>query len=238
VRSALKAHFHGLRELFAAVDADGSGGLDGEELADICSRLGITMSADEVAAALKEMDTDGDGTADFREFNAWYKRVRSRPEEGVPSAAAARASSARGIIEKAAGPIVLDGHDYAEILDELEGEDLLICAREEHCAVPPDSPPAAVRSALKAHFHGLGELFAAVDADGSGGLDGEELADICSRLGITMSADEVAAALKEMDTDGDGTADFREFNAWYKRVRSRPEEGVPSAAAARASSAH
>ena len=138
-------------------------------------------------------------------------------EEGVPEALSSS-------VERA--PIILDGHDYAEILDELEEDDLLIAAREEHCAVPPrcadsgEDYTLVLRSALKEHFRSLRELFAAVDADGSGGLDKEELADICSRLGIAMSADEVAAALTEMDTDGDGTADFREFSAWYKRVRA------------------
>ena len=147
-------------------------------------------------------------------------KVKLEPE---PQSKSATQKGERGPKSSIDGPIVLDGHDYANILDELEGEDLLVCAREEHCAVPPGSPPAAVRSALKAHFQGLRELFAMVDADGSGGLDGEELGDLCSRLGIAMSADEVALALKEMDTDGDGTVDFREFNEWYKRVRGQRE---------------
>lgn len=40
------------------------------------------MSADEVAAALTEMDTDGDGTADFREFSAWYKQATAQKAAG------------------------------------------------------------------------------------------------------------------------------------------------------------
>ena len=216
LRSVLKTHFRGVRELFSAVDADGSGGLDTDELGNLCDRLGITMSADEVATALKEMDTDGDGTADFQEFAAWFKKVRSD--------LVSKSEDVAGTTEEADGPIMLDGHDYAEMLDEMEEEDLLACAEEEHCSLPPRPAEgdytSVLRSALKMHFRGVRKLFSAVDADGSGGLDTEELGKLCGRLGIAMSPEEVATALKDMDTDGDGTADFQEFAAWYKKVRA------------------
>ena len=71
-----------------------------------------------------------------------------RPSEGTPPSLPSQAA--------ADGPIMIDGHDYAEMLDEMEEEDLLSCAEEEHCAVParPEEGDyvSVLRSALKAHF--------------------------------------------------------------------------------------
>ena len=80
----------GVLELFNAVDEDGSGALDGDELANLCNRLGIAMSADDIAAALEEMDGDGDGTADFAEFAHWYKQGASDGHRDLARALEAR----------------------------------------------------------------------------------------------------------------------------------------------------
>ena len=40
-------------------------------------RRWLHVAPDEVETALKEMRTDGDGTAEFQEFDAWFKRVHA-----------------------------------------------------------------------------------------------------------------------------------------------------------------
>ena len=64
--------------------------MDTEELGKLCGRLGIAMSPEEVATALKDMDTDGDGTADFAEFAHWYKQGASDGHRDLARALEAR----------------------------------------------------------------------------------------------------------------------------------------------------
>ena len=58
--------------LFQEADADGSGGLDSEEIAALARNLGHPLSTDDLAAAMAAMDEDCSDTVEFEEFFAWY----------------------------------------------------------------------------------------------------------------------------------------------------------------------
>lgn len=60
--------------LFQEADADGSGGLDHEEVATLARNLGRPLSEQELNEAMEEMDEDGGGTVDFDEFFHWYEK--------------------------------------------------------------------------------------------------------------------------------------------------------------------
>jgi|EP01047_Picozoa_sp_COSAG01_P046243 hypothetical protein len=57
--------------LFQEIDTDGSGTLEPEELAALSRQLGHPLSAQELDAAMAEMDADGNGHVDFDEFLPW-----------------------------------------------------------------------------------------------------------------------------------------------------------------------
>ena len=61
-----------LRIVFDALDADGSGSLEREELLQASADLGFAMSDEEVTAAMVRMDTNKDGSVSFDEFVAWW----------------------------------------------------------------------------------------------------------------------------------------------------------------------
>ena len=63
---------NGTKELFNALDEDGSGTLDSLELGQLCQRLGIAMGQDDLAAAMEDMDQDGNGEVEYAEFEMWY----------------------------------------------------------------------------------------------------------------------------------------------------------------------
>ena len=56
------------RLLFEAIDSDGSGSIDANEMVEFLSYLGTEMSLDEAKEAIKELDTDGNGRIDFEEL--------------------------------------------------------------------------------------------------------------------------------------------------------------------------
>ena len=69
---------NGTKELFNALDEDGSGALDSLELGQLCQRVGIAMGQDDIAAAMEDMDQDGNGEVEYAEFELWYnERISS-----------------------------------------------------------------------------------------------------------------------------------------------------------------
>ena len=71
VRVEMKA-----RILFASIDADGSGTLDGPEIRQLARKLGYTneLTREQLVDAMLEMDGDDSGEVDFDEFYDWWLR--------------------------------------------------------------------------------------------------------------------------------------------------------------------
>lgn len=70
-----------VRRVFSMVDVDGSGSVEDAELDDLVVVLGIPISLIPEVKKLQmqylmgELDEDGSGSVDFKEFRAWYKRT-------------------------------------------------------------------------------------------------------------------------------------------------------------------
>jgi hypothetical protein len=62
--------------LFCEADADGSGGLDRDEVKTLARQLGYPLSAVELDEAMTEMDSDGGGAVEFDEFLAWFRHIQ------------------------------------------------------------------------------------------------------------------------------------------------------------------
>jgi len=56
------------KEVFAEIDSDGNGKIDGPELKQAMSRMGVTLKTKEVEFMIKEADEDGDMLVDQDEF--------------------------------------------------------------------------------------------------------------------------------------------------------------------------
>ena len=55
-------------QIFAEIDTDANKVIDLEELKAAMSKLGVTLTDDEVQVMMKTADADGDGSIDLQEF--------------------------------------------------------------------------------------------------------------------------------------------------------------------------
>lgn len=60
-------------DVFLAIDADGSGELDQEELGMIFLKCGVYMSEYELNIVFQQVDDDGGGTVSIEEFMNWLR---------------------------------------------------------------------------------------------------------------------------------------------------------------------
>ena len=70
-----------LLQLFEEIDADESGLLDREEVAELAESLGAPLSTAELDDAMLQMDEDGSGEVDFDEFASWFRKLENSGAE-------------------------------------------------------------------------------------------------------------------------------------------------------------
>lgn len=97
---------------------------------------------------------------------------------------------------------------------------------EPHSVAPGGRVPKAARApgvgalvagALRSPQSGAlsARVFAKYDADGDGSIGAGELRALCMEMGVVLSAAQLDAALRVMDTDGSGTIELDEFERWW-----------------------
>jgi Ca2+-binding EF-hand superfamily protein len=57
-----------LRDVFNIFDADGSGGIDRDEMRSLMKKLAQDLTEEEISLIMEEVDADGDGEISFEEF--------------------------------------------------------------------------------------------------------------------------------------------------------------------------
>jgi len=82
----------------------------------------------------------------------------------------------------------------------------------------PDKQGATLRSATYAD---VATVFETLDADGSGYLDRQEVADAAETLGFPLKEAELDKVLRIMDEDGNGRVSLEEFVAWWNNDKDR-----------------
>ena len=216
-------HIKTMDEAFALLDADGSGTLDPDEVGDLLEMLGENpLRAEEVDALILAADVDGDGCVDLEEFRALTRDVfvtlegdtledvaricgssvdmliQANPRYGSPVAAVWRGG--RSLPAGMALRVRV-----VPVAEEIDRGAMLIqswwSSMRKGVLVPNDR-------------NRLMRAFAALDTDGSGGVDSNELHDVLGLLGDSpLEEEEIDALLKAGDANGDGVIDVGEFLA-------------------------
>eukprot|EP01043_Picozoa_sp_COSAG02_P004996 COSAG02_NODE_133_length_34692_cov_83.845229_9_plen_3037_part_00 len=198
LREALKSSYsgkeHTAETTFAALDLDGSGTLDREELGKAAGMLASTtkliMNDAELDYQFKMMDPDGDGVITFEEFAEFWKE--NEIEQLVAD---------------------MDREEVKEAVEDM-GVDV---------NRPGVVSQLTMREALKAHYSGkvwtAHTAFDRLDRDNSGKLERSEFKQAAGILGASlkffMTVDEVNRQFNQIDLDNDGFVTFEEFQNWW-----------------------
>ena len=116
----------------------------------------------------------------------------------------------------AASSTVADPPSAADTLKSLSA--LLTLARAEERGFEPASLGISRDEAAD-----LAAAFARWDVNDDGMLQPEELAALCAAEGYALSGDELSAATKLLDADGDGAIKFPDFAAWRVKRLAVPK---------------
>ena len=174
-----------------------------------------------VRETFETFDVDGGGTIDPDEFRQLCRRISpTMTDEDVAEALEVIDEDGDGEITFAEFEVWWNG-DYASEL------------REAHEAMMGSSEMDEVE--MVERWEGkkrdleeakLRRTFDGVDDDGSGEIEWPEFKRLCRRLDARLADELVEAAWKQLDEDGSGAADFREFESWWSSPGGRELRGV------------
>jgi glycerol-3-phosphate dehydrogenase len=84
----------------------------------------------------------------------------------------------------------------------------------------PDKHGAKLREAT---YRDVQDIFNAIDTDGNGYLDHQEIGEVAEVLGFPMSEKELAVAFQELDADSNGRISFEEFEQWWNHSNAETQ---------------
>lgn len=102
-------------EIYRKFDADGSGGIDQNELKVLLDELKIPMTPEELEAVFAELDEDGGGEIEFEEFYNWFVREADKQRQKQPA-------GLLGLLRSAVQSDVFDG--FKRLVLEVEARNL------------------------------------------------------------------------------------------------------------------
>ena len=225
---------YSIHAAFQAIDKDGSGALDVEELEAALSLLGLKLSRAEVMIVLAGLDEDGNGEISASEFAKGMKLARQKSKQR---------KKLEETKKKAATKCEHIGDEKIGSAEDLKMNELIATAflrlyerlerkpQDDQSMPPPKAKPSAAtkrkqKGATNSCSSSVMQSFRELDEDGSGTLNARELRAAFAKLGVVLTRPALAEVMGELDADGSGTVDMSElldraFVARLEAVRRR-----------------
>jgi Ca2+-binding EF-hand superfamily protein len=181
--------------LFDDVDESGDGLLDKEEIKDVFNSKGVILSTEELDQVYAEMDEDGSGEVDGEEFQIWLRadsvlamQMRARLDVMARSLGADEGGMTQQVLDKINDPdtptterarlkligMLAGGVDFEELFAFHDRDDSgELNLRQFRMMLRRD---AGILPVMMSDDE-ISQVFAAVDVDSGGGIDGDEFTD-------------------------------------------------------------
>ena len=187
-------------QVFSRYDLDHSGDIDVEELRPALRRLGLAVAAPQVKHILRKYDADANGRIDLVEFAVLVRELQlfssfDKNGDGTLQSSELRPALHTLGLHKVSVPQV------EAILRAWDDDgDGVISLVEFSCLVRD----------LR--------VFAAIDTDGDGSIDPEELRVALSQLGVRVDSEEANRQFRKYDADRSGRIELNEFSRLVKEL--------------------
>ena len=234
MKRALATEEHRLKAAFRKCDTDSGGTLDRNEVDAMSKVLGISLTEEETAQMMFELDENGDNEVDFGEFTSWWF---------AGSATAQKVKAAfndedikikkfyRQCVDESTGEInyttmqnfgvnlnlTFTKPELQQAMEEMDEDQGGTVDEEEfqHWWKSGSKIAKKVRDKLQEEEAKIRVLFGRLDEDNSGQIGREDMKVIGDSIGLDMNKDRLDTMMGEMDGDGGGEVDEDEFLTWW-----------------------
>ena len=207
-----------VRNKFDQFDMNGDGVMNVKELIPLVVDLGKTISETEMHELLPALDLDGSATVDYSEFINWWR------EYGVRDVFNKYDKDKGGSISS---------RELGQMLQDMG----MHATEERQTEVLSELDPNGDGEISFAEFlewwsvFDIRETFTKYDADASGTVSYEELANLVKDLGVNLGPAQLQEAIDILDTDGSGQLEFVEFLPWFRNINTQEHEKKRQASA-------
>ena len=205
--------------LFCAIDKDGSGSIDTNELHEALKRMGLELSEEQLQLIVADIDKDQNLELSYQELcdaigidedPQLYAAARSEAD-----ARRQRQERKEQKKERTLTKAETEAHERerAEKRTQAARENIMRVLRIATKPIPPSAlrPRGGHRTLYGRKLTDQISVFEAIDRDGSGDITTEELADALVRLGADVAEDQLREMVAAFDEDGNGVLNYHEF---------------------------
>eukprot|EP00931_Biecheleriopsis_adriatica_P060303 TRINITY_DN36202_c0_g1_i1.p1 TRINITY_DN36202_c0_g1~~TRINITY_DN36202_c0_g1_i1.p1 ORF type:complete len:993 (-),score=227.74 TRINITY_DN36202_c0_g1_i1:28-2868(-) len=222
-----KSEYEEFIGIFERFDRDGSGEIDVKELAALLNWLGFASDTTKLKAVVSEVDVDGSGEINQREYLMCMRKLRETELKRVVELIAQCDEDGGGTISKGEAIGILKGLGYEpydlKVIQEagaaaglVDGVDMDLSEFWRLLLVFRKKEGFSEAENLK-----LEQAFDAQDRDRSGDLTSLEAARALRELGFTASFEVMQSVLAKVDVDDTGELDKVEFRKMVRMLQER-----------------
>ena len=191
LESWMDLHLLRVKDAFAAMDVNKSGGLSTQEFMEVFTKLGAHISSKQMVTMFEKIDDDGDGDITLSELRRHIRKSKT--------------AAARGGISNVAARVVLEGGVAFNPVKFQEFESYTTLEAVNRVLVE-------IQTAVSRNEQlNLKAVFRDYDSDGGGSIDKEEFNQVLLAFKIQLTLKELDNVFAIFDPEGDGDISYLEF---------------------------